>query len=184
MVFSLLLTLALISYQQKVYKITGSLVVKADRAHFVSDILANAGAIGALVLELAGVPYADAVGGIVVALLIIKAAWEVFEHALDMLLDKQLPNEDNEEFEKILKSQSLILGYHDVRTRRSGKTLFFQAHLEFDNDILLLDAHKIVDHIEEQVKSRWENSDCLIHMDPISAVDPKITAHRQQIQES
>jgi len=184
MLFSLALTLALITYQQKVYNITGSLVVKADRAHFVSDILANAGAIVALILAYVGVPYADAIGGIVVALLIVKAAWEVFEHALEMLLDHELPEEDVKEFEQMIEDEKNILGYHDVRTRRSGKTLFFQVHLEFEDQALLSEAHDIADRIEKKVQERWEDSECLVHMDPISAVDEELIARRQKLKPS
>ncbi|MDD7983787.1 cation diffusion facilitator family transporter [Lentisphaera marina] len=181
MLFSLALTLALITYQQKVYNITGSLVVKADRAHFVSDIWANVGAVVALILAYLGIPYADAIGGIIVALLIVKAAWEVFEHALEMLLDHELPEEDVKEFEAIIQAEQNILGFHDVRTRRSGKTLFFQVHLEFEDDVLLMDAHEVADRIEDKVQARWENSDCLVHMDPISAVNPELITHRQKL---
>jgi ferrous-iron efflux pump FieF len=184
MLFSLLLTLVLIAYQQKIYRITGSLVVKADRAHFVSDILANAGAIIALILAHWGVPHADAIGGVIVALLIVKASWEVFEHALEMLLDHELPAEDVQEFEAIIQEEKDILGYHDVRTRRSGKTLFFQVHLEFEDQVILMDAHEVADRIEDKVKARWENADCLVHMDPISAVNPELIARRQKLKPS
>ncbi|WDE96195.1 cation diffusion facilitator family transporter [Lentisphaera profundi] len=184
MLFSLVLTLLLITYQEKVYKKTGSLVVKADRAHFVSDILANAGAIVALIFAYMGVPHADAIGGIIVAILIIKASWEVFEHALEMLLDHELPEEEVKEFEAIIQKETEILGYHDVRTRRSGKTLFFQVHLEFEDEVRLMDAHEVADRIEDKVKMRWENSDCLVHMDPISAVNEELIAHRQKLKQN
>ena len=47
-----------------------------------------------------------------------------------------------------------------------------------------MDAHEVADRIEHKVKARWENSDCLIHMDPISSVNEELTAHRQKLKQS
>ncbi len=179
MCFSLLLTLALVTYQQKVYKKTASLLVKADRAHFVSDIYANIGAILALLLEYLGVPYADSIGGILVALLIIQAAKEVFSHSMESLLDHELPSKEVGKFKQILDAENL-LGYHDIRTRRSGKNYFFQVHLEFEDQTQLIAAHEVADRIEDKVEQTWKNSECIVHMDPISAVNPEIIARRQK----
>ncbi|MEL7401001.1 MAG: cation diffusion facilitator family transporter, partial [Pseudomonadota bacterium] len=47
MAFSTLLTTALVLYQRWVHRKTGSLAVKADSAHYASDILTNVAVIGA-----------------------------------------------------------------------------------------------------------------------------------------
>jgi ferrous-iron efflux pump FieF len=166
MIISLILTGALVWYQGSVYRKTNSLVVKADRAHYMADLLANTGAILALIAEVSGIHYADAIGGIVVSLLILNGAREVFSHAADMLLDHELADEYLVRFDELAKMDSQIQAYHDLKTRQSGRTIFFQVHLELDGSLSLTEAHEIADGLESRVKNEWPESECLVHMDP------------------
>ena len=171
MLLSLLLTALLVWYQGKIYQKTKSLVVKADRAHYMADLLANAGAILALIAASSGVPHADAIGGIIVSLLILNGAREVFSHAADMLLDHELADEYLKRFDELVNIDKQIQGYHDLKTRQSGRTIFFQVHLELDGDLSLTEAHEIAEGLESRVISEWPESECLVHMDPQHIVD-------------
>ena len=170
MVGSLLLTGLLVWYQGRVYQKTKSIVVKADRAHYLADLLANAGAILALLAEFFGIPHADAIGGLVVSLLILNGAREVFSHAADMLLDHELPEECTQRFDELVKEDPQILGYHDLKTRQSGRTYFFQVHIELKDELSLLIAHESADALEARVRNEWPEAECLVHMDPKSVV--------------
>jgi len=39
-------------------------------------------------------------------------------------------------------------GMHDLRTRKSGSTVFIQLHLELDDSLPLIEAHRISDEVE------------------------------------
>ena len=52
MVFAILVTTALVAYQRRVVRLTGSTAIKADSLHYASDILTNVGVIAALALAM------------------------------------------------------------------------------------------------------------------------------------
>ena len=59
---------------------------------------------------------------------------------------------------------------HDLRSRRSGTVSFLQLHLELDDDLTLLQAHRISDEVEDSLKKAYPGAQILIHIDPVSVV--------------
>jgi ferrous-iron efflux pump FieF len=47
---------------------------------------------------------------------------------------------------------------------------FIQFHLELDDDLSLLDAHKISDEVEMRLLGAFPGSEIIIHIDPQSVV--------------
>jgi len=73
-----------------------------------------------------------------------------------------------ENIKKIITDQPEVTGFHYLKTRRSGDTNFVDVHVVFTPEISLMDAHRVSDTIEEEVKkldpsSRWHIT---IHLDP------------------
>ena len=60
------------------------------------------------------------------------------------------------------------IGLHDLRTRRSGTTVFIQLHLELDETLSLREAHRIADELEHQVAALFDDAEVIIHEDPIT----------------
>jgi ferrous-iron efflux pump FieF len=59
---------------------------------------------------------------------------------------------------------------HDLRSRRSGMATFIQLHLELDDELSLLEAHKISDEVERRLQEVYPAAEIIIHIDPISVV--------------
>ncbi len=166
MVLSIVLTSFLVLFQRHVIRVSGSTAIEADSLHYVGDLLANVGVIVALLLEQQGVPYADAIAGLLTGILIIRSACQIISKSLDMLLDHELPAEVTREFADVVGSDKRILGFHDVKTRQSGTSFFFQLHIEVDGSLSLREAHDIAEELEQRVITRWPGSECLVHLDP------------------
>ena len=166
MLLSMILTTFLVLFQRHVIRVSGSTAIEADSLHYVGDLLANAGVIAALLLEARGVPYADAVAALLTGVLIIRSAWQIIKKSLDMLLDHELPEDVTREFAAVVSSDKRILGFHDVKTRQSGTSFFFQLHIEVDGGLTMREAHDIAEELEKRVIERWPGSECLAHLDP------------------
>ena len=168
MVISLVFTIGLVIYQKQVVKKTGSTAVKADSLHYLSDILANLAAIGALLLSLQGVQYADIIVGLLIGFYILKSAWEIVREALDILLDRELPEEVKEELAKEILSHPKVSGFHDLKTRQTGLRYFMQFHVEVDDDLSLMEAHQVSEEIEASLQKKFPGSESIVHIDPKS----------------
>lgn len=167
MVFSMLATLALITYQQYVIKHTNSTAIKADRLHYKTDLLVNASVIVALLLTFYGWPGFDALFALGIAIFILYSAWEIVKESIDLLMDHELPDEDRDKIRAIALNHPDTLGLHELRTRRSGTTVFIQFHLELDSTLSLFAAHKIAEQVEHELTVLFPDVEIIIHEDPI-----------------
>jgi len=177
MVFSVLITVALVTFQGYIVKKTDSVAIKADSMHYRTDIYMNAAVLLALILAGFGWHWADGLFAIVVSFYILHGAWEIGAQSIDALMDKQLPQAEQELVLKMAYQVEGVLGVHDLRTRQSGNTKFIQLHLELGDEQSLFAAHEKSDILELELEKHFPNADLLIHLDPISTVD----AERQQI---
>jgi len=167
MVISIALTVGLVAFQTWVVRHTKSVAVAADSLHYKGDILVNIAVIGALVLgSWFGWLYADPVFGTVIAVYILYNAWLIVREALDMLMDRELPDEDRQRVREIALAHEEVEDLHDMRTRRSGPTSFIQFHLVMRAELTLLKAHEVSDAVELELRRTFPDAEILIHQDP------------------
>lgn len=171
MIFSIVITLFLVLYQRHVVKITNNLAIKADSLHYVTDLLTNFSILIALYLTINGYLWADAVFAILIALYIFKSAFEIGNSSFQQLMDKSLDEETETLILKTIDDAPGSLGYHDFRTRQSGKDKFIQFHLELDDRLSLLKAHEIADGLEQQLKALIPDAEIIIHEDPTKIIE-------------
>ncbi|WP_243746393.1 cation diffusion facilitator family transporter [Zavarzinia compransoris] len=172
MVASIALTLALVVYQQRVLVKTGSVAVAGDRLHYLSDLLSNAGVIVALVLAgQFGLVLADGIIAFIIAGILLYGAYGIARGALDMLMDRELPDEERERIAAIVRAEARILALHDLRTRRSGLSTFIQLHVVLDGDLPLREAHAIVETVERALVEAFPGAEVIIHEDPDGVED-------------
>lgn len=169
MVFSVMVTIALVSFQSYIVKRTDSMAIKADSLHYRTDIFLNGAVLLAIILAGIGWHWADGVFAIVVSFYILHGAWEIGSQSVDALMDKQLPKSDEELIIKTAYQIEGIRGVHDLRTRQSGNTKFIQLHVELDDNQSLFEAHEKTDTLEAELDKQFPNADILIHLDPLSA---------------
>ncbi|MFZ2869684.1 cation diffusion facilitator family transporter [Zavarzinia sp.] len=167
MVISILLTFALVTYQHRVATRTGSIAVSGDRLHYLSDLLSNAGVILALVLASQfGLVEADGIIALIIAGILLHGAYGIVNGALDMLMDRELPDVERARIIEIVKAEPRVLALHDLRTRRSGLATFIQLHLVLDADMKLRDAHEIAEAVEQALITAFPGAEVIIHEDP------------------
>jgi ferrous-iron efflux pump FieF len=168
MVFAILATLALLILQRHVIRVTGSTAIKADALHYTTDVLTNVSIIIALLLSGYGWPGIDALFALGIAGYILYSAWHIGHEAFQLLMDRELPDEQRQRIRHAALSHSQVRGVHDLRTRRSGHDIFIQMHLVLDDELSLFDAHEIGDEVEASIREIHPEADILIHKDPHS----------------
>jgi ferrous-iron efflux pump FieF len=167
MLISIVTTLALVLFQRWVIRRTNSVAIGADSLHYKSDLLVNAGVIVSLLITTRfGWPFADPLFAIAVALYILVNAWAIFNKSFNLLMDRELPEEDRERIRTIAKANPSVIDIHDLRTRSSGTQQFIQFHLEVDGNLTLIDAHTIADSVMRAVEQAYPDAEVLIHEDP------------------
>jgi ferrous-iron efflux pump FieF len=177
MVVSIVCAFGLVLYQRRVVAETGSVAIGADKVHYLGDIATNAGVIVALVLAWNfGVEWADPVIAILVAAILVWAAWGVFRQSYDQLMDRELPDAARERIKAVVLAHGEVRSLHDLRTRSAGVHTFIQFHIELDPAMSLSRAHAISDAVEGELCAQFPNAEVIIHQDPEGLERPQALA--------
>lgn len=167
MVFSIAATIALVYFQKYVVRKTNSIAISADSLHYTSDVLVNASVIAAIVLSANfGWHLADPIFGAGIALYILYSAWRIAAQSLDLLMDRELPDEDRDRIRAIVLDLPDVEAVHELRTRSSGPATFVQISVGLDGAISLRRAHHIADEIEEKIREAYPNAEVIVHQEP------------------
>jgi cation diffusion facilitator family transporter len=149
----------------KVAKETDSVALEADALHLKTDVYTSLGVgIGLLLIWITKIHILDPIIAILVALIILKEAYELLSRAFSPLLDSSLKKDDRVKLEQFL--ESLNVHYHDLKTRRAGSYLFIDFHLEMPAEMPLEKVHDYCDYIEEELKKKNANVRVSIHAEP------------------
>jgi ferrous-iron efflux pump FieF len=176
MLGSILLTVVLVLFQRQVVRKTGSLAISADRLHYLGDVLVNSGVILALVLtELLGWRLIDPVFGAIIAVYILYTAWKIARSSLDMLMDRELPDDERQRIRQLALAHPEVRALHELRTRASGPKIFIQFHLEMDGAMSLNEAHRVADQVEDEILVAYPGAEVIIHQDPSGIVERRKT---------
>jgi ferrous-iron efflux pump FieF len=163
---SVMLTLALVWWQGRVAKRTGSRVVAADRLHYLGDLLPSLGAIGALwVSGRYGIGSVDAVVALGSAGVMAVGALRIGKGAWDALMDRAADPAILEGIAAIAKAWPGVRGFHDLKTRTAGSRIFVNLHIELDGDQSLRQAHDIGAALRRAILDAYPQTDVIIHKD-------------------
>jgi ferrous-iron efflux pump FieF len=169
-VFSLLLTAALLTLQHRVIKQTGSNAVRADSLHYRSDMLLNGSILIALVLAGLGFTQLDAWFGLGISVYILWSAVQIARESFAVLMDEELPTDVSQHMLELACAVPGVLGAHDLRTRISGNHWFVQLHLELPGELTLSVAHGISDQAADAIHQAYPRAEVLVHADPQEVV--------------
>ncbi|MCX5856864.1 MAG: cation diffusion facilitator family transporter [Deltaproteobacteria bacterium] len=159
----------------KVGKETDSVALAADAWHLRTDVYTSAGVMIGLALIWLGeriypgidLDWLDPAAAIAVALLIIKAAYDLTIQSAKDLLDVTLPPEEESWIrQRILQHQPVIHGFHRLRTRKSGHFRFVEFHLKVDPDMSVQISHAITEDLSLSIEKQFPGTSVMIHIEP------------------
>lgn len=167
MAISIGITLALVWAQTQAIRLSGSLAVKGDRAHYSADLASNVVAmIGVASAAFLSAGPLDAAAGLIVAVWLLWGAFSVLREAADQLLDRELSPETQAEITTLVLQDARIGGVHRLRTRAAGSVPMIQMHIDLDPKLTLARAHEIMAQAEARILAVHPQADILIHPDP------------------
>lgn len=170
MIGSLALTSGLVALQTYVVRRTGSLAVAADSVHYKADLLTGLAVLAALLLSgYAGWELADPLLGLGVAAVILAGVRHIVVGAVDVLLDRELPDAARERIEALAAARPGVRRVRGLRTRSAGATQFVELHVEVDPGISVGAADEIALDVERSVSAAFRSAEVVIRVVPSDA---------------
>ncbi len=165
MVITLGINIFVVWFETRRGKELGSDVLQADAKHTLSDVWVTVGVLASLVLVKAGVPIADPIVGLFVAIAIVWAAIEVFKGAHTTFSDQQ--RLDPYDVMKKVVAFEGVKGCHNIRSRGTGAIIHMDMSILVDPVISVEKGHAIARDLERWLCGQYEGlADVVIHVEP------------------
>lgn len=173
--FSIVMTLALLLFQNYVVRKTKSAAITADRMHYVGDALINLAVIVSLAAQnLWGQYWIDPLAALLIATYMIVGAVHIGRGAMLVLMDAELPEEDRTAILHLTTTTPGVKGAHDLRTRSDSARPIIEIHVEMEPTLTLNAAHKIVETVDTRLLAAYPGADILIHQDPAGCEEERL----------
>lgn len=168
MAVSIMVNIGVSRYLKKVSRATDSLALEADATHLTTDVMTMGGVlIGLVIVKLTGLYILDPVIAIIVALLIVRAAFDITRKSFGGLMDTSLPESEQEAIRRCIQGHSDVsLGFHKLRTRKVGSQRQVDLHLVIPRTKSVEDAHGICDRLEKDIEEILNRVEVNIHIEP------------------
>jgi cation diffusion facilitator family transporter len=157
---------------------TDSVALEADAMHLRTDVYTSVGVLGGLVaIKLTGIAMLDPLVAIAVALMIIKAAWDLTKTAFFHILDVKLPDDEEALIHDVMtRYTGRFIEYHKLRTRKSGHIRHIDMHLVVPKLMTVEAGHALSHQITADIEQCLPYSHILVHIEPclLTCVDCKI----------
>lgn len=178
---SVIVKLWLCFFNRKLADRIGSSVMKATAADSLSDAIATAAVLVAmLVFKFTGFD-SDGYMGVVVAIIIFIAGIKILNETKNAILGESADPEVVENVKRIVGEFPDALGIHDmvVHSYGPGQTIV-TLHIEVDGERSVFESHDMIDMIERRLNAEL-GIHSNIHMDPIVTNDEEIKHMRDVV---
>jgi cation diffusion facilitator family transporter len=156
-------------YAFRAARLSGSVAVRSDARHLVTNV-AQAVAVGAalILVGITGNQIFDPIFALLLAAFLVWVAFGILRSASSELLDTALPRQTLDAINQCLaETRPGLRGYHELRTRKSGRETYVDLHVLVDPMMSVSDAHRLVDAIEEDLRKHIDGEALIsTHTDP------------------
>ena len=165
----------------KIGRETESPALISDGAHLQADILTSAGVFGGLLLvKLTHHQMWDGLVALGVSAMIVRMGFHLAGDAIRTLADESLSLAEEQKLADVLQANPAVLGFHKLRTRRSGSHRHADVHVQIDDRLSFVAAHRITEDLEQELRDALPNLHPIIHMEPYEDEEAHQQAERRK----
>ena len=156
-------------YTRYYAKVLNSAAFMADAWHHRSDALSSIGSLIGIGGAMLGFPILDPIASVVIAICIIKVAFDILKDAVSKMLDTACSDEYEQKLSDFISSQEGVDRIDMLHTRMFGNKIYIDAEIAVDGDKSLTEAHAIAEHVHHQVEKNFDNiKHIMIHVNPMA----------------
>ena len=147
----------------------------------LSDSLSSAAAAVGIVGGMCGILVLDPIASVLIALMIVKTAWNVCRIAIDQLVDKSADGESEAQITQTVLATEGVERIDVLRTRQYGNKIFVDLEIAVAPTLSLIEAHRIAERVHERVEhgALQDVKHCMVHVNPLTEDDHHETPEEQ-----
>ena len=140
---------------------------KAEAWHHRADAMSSVAAFAGIGLARLGFPIMDPIAGLVIAVLILKVAFDIFKDAIAKMLDTSVGKDFERSVRKFIEEQPDVRHIDVLRTRQFGNRIYVDLEIAVRRDMSLVEAHNIAENVHRNVEKEFPNvKHIMIHVNP------------------
>jgi cation diffusion facilitator family transporter len=140
--------------------------IRASARDNLADVLTSVAALLGILGSRFVHPLLDPVAGVLVALWIFRAMWEILHENLGYLTGRGAPPEVTADIVEAASSVPGVLDVHQVIADHVGPNLRVDMHVDVDGEMTLREAHAIADQVEAKVEALPAVGQAFVHVEP------------------
>lgn len=141
--------------------------VMADAWHHHSDALCSVGSLVGVVGARLGLPILDPIASVIICILVIKAAFDIFNDAIHKMVDRSCDEDTTNEISELVLSVEGVRAVDLLMTRLFGSKFYVDIEIAVDGEQSLYKAHDISQRVHDAVEAKYPNAKhCMVHMNP------------------
>ena len=166
-VVSIVVKEAMYWYTRYYAKKIDSSALMADAWHHRTDAMSSVGALVGIFFARHGFPVMDAIASLIICVLIVYAAYEIFKDAVGKMVDKACDDETEESIRALVLHQEGVLGVDLLRTRMFGNKIYVDLEICADGEKTLRESHKIAEQVHDRIEQNIPKvKHIMVHVNP------------------
>jgi len=147
---------------------TDSVALLAEGKHLFADIMSSVAVLlGLIVLSFTNLTWLDSAIAIVIGLYIMYESREPLTVALNNVMDKRLPDDEEDAIHDLLKEyDGRIVGLRNLRTRKAGSRRFVEMDIIMPRHVSVSEAHRVCHQFAHRLSQQMEEVTVNTHMLP------------------
>lgn len=156
-------------YTRAAAKKINSGALMADAWHHRSDALSSIGAFAGIFGARLGFPVLDPLASVVICVFIGKAAWDIFQDAMNKMVDKSCDDRTIQQIRQAVLENRGVEKIDTIRTRMFGARAYVDIEIAADENLTLREAHGIAEEVHARVEEQFpEVKHCMVHVNPLT----------------
>ena len=144
-----------------------STALKAEAWHHLSDALSSVGALIGIGGAMLGAAVLEPVASIVICVMILKAAIDIFREAVDQMVDKSCDKETTEKIRSCILSQEGVMHIDVLQTRQFGNKIYVDTEISVHKHLSLEKGHSIAEAVHKELERNFpEIKHVMVHVNP------------------
>jgi len=165
MLIAMTISIIISVYELKKGKELNSEFLLADSVHTRSDVYSSVAVILGLAVIYAGYPLIDPIIAIIIAILIINAAYNIIRQNSESLCDAS--KLDNRSIKCLAELVDGVEDCHKVRTRGFSNDVHVDLHVTVSPALRTDEAHAIANEVENILETSFQEvTDVVVHVEP------------------
>lgn len=165
MAVTIVVNVAVSTYERRRGAELGSDVLRADAAHTTSDVYVSIGVVLSLAAAHFGYPQVDVVAALLITAVIARAAFQIVYRSAGLLVDTAVV--PAKRIREVALTVPGVESVHKIRTRGRPESGHADLHVQVRGELRIDQAHAIGHQVTDRLREELGFHDVVAHVEPV-----------------